>query len=42
MPAKPGCAVRAVFLKEIIFPVLIFYKQRWPEKSWLDKMKQRK
>jgi len=19
-----------------------FYKQRWPEKSWLDKMKQRK
>jgi hypothetical protein len=42
VPAKSGHAPRAAFLKEIIFLVLKFYKNRWPEKSWLDKMKQKK
>jgi hypothetical protein len=42
VPAKAEHAARAAFLKEIIFLVLKFYKNRWPEKSWLDKTKQRK
>jgi hypothetical protein len=42
VPAKPGQAASAVFPKEINFQVLIFYKKCWPEKSSLDKIKQRK
>jgi hypothetical protein len=42
VPAQSGHAARAIFPKEIIFPMLIFYKKRWPKKRWLDKTKQKK